>query len=208
MRIHHIGYLVKKLEKAAEEFEKLGYVRQGEVTDDTYRKADILFLEKDGYVVELVSPNAPDSVVAGLLKTYKNAPYHICYVCEDLDGELEEGDYFGFAVDAGMGCIADVEAQKAFREYWAGRLEDDEDIDPYNDLFCDLLEESYRENPRYQREGGDWVNWTVPGTDLSIPIFASGWGDGVYPCYFGYDSDGNVSGVYILFIEIEDDSKE
>ena len=50
---------------------------------------DILFLEKDGYVVELVSPNAPDSVVAGLLKTYKNAPYHICYVCEDLDGELK-----------------------------------------------------------------------------------------------------------------------
>ena len=89
MRIHHIGYLVKKLEKAAEEFEKLGYVRLGDVTDDTYRKVDILFLEKDGYAVELVSPNAPDSVVAGLLKTYTNAPYHICYVCEDLDGELE-----------------------------------------------------------------------------------------------------------------------
>lgn len=127
---------------------------------------------------------------------------------EDLNEDLEDGDYFGFCVDAGMGCIADVETQKAFREYWAKRLEEDEDIDPYNDLFCDLLEESYNENPRYQREGGDWVNWTVPGTDLSIPIFASGWGDGVYPCYFGYDSDGNVSGVYILFIEIEDDSKE
>ena len=127
---------------------------------------------------------------------------------EDLNEDLEDGDYFGFCVDAGMGCIADVETQKAFREYWAKRLEEDEDIDPYNDLFCDLLEESYNENPRYQRDGGDWVNWTVPGTDLSIPIFASGWGDGVYPCYFGYDSDGNVSGVYILFIEIEDDSKE
>lgn len=127
---------------------------------------------------------------------------------EELDEELEDGDYFGFCVDAGMGCIADVETQRVFKEYWAKRLEEDEDIDPYNDLFCDLLEESYNENPRYQREGGDWVNWTVPGTDLSIPIFASGWGDGVYPCYIGYDSDGNVSGVYILFIEIEDDSKE
>ena len=74
--------------------------------------------------------------------------------------------------------------------------------------FCDLLEESYNENPRYQREGGDWVNWTVPGTDLSIPIFASGWGDGVYPCYFGFDSDGNVCGVYILFINIEGESEE
>ena len=127
---------------------------------------------------------------------------------EDLSEEMGEGDYFGFVVDAGMGCITDAAAQEAFREYWERRLEEDEDIDPYNDLFCDLLEESYNENPRYQREGGDWVNWTVPGTDLSIPIFASGWGDGVYPCYFGFDSDGNVCGVYILFINIEGESEE
>ena len=88
MRIHHIGYLVKKLPRAAEAFESLGYVRQGDATADGYRKVDILFLEKDGYVVELVSPNAPDSVVAGLMKTYKNAPYHICYLCGDLEKEL------------------------------------------------------------------------------------------------------------------------
>ena len=55
MKVHHVGYLVKKLDKAAEEFEKLGFVRQGDMTNDTYRKVDILFLEKDGYVVELVS---------------------------------------------------------------------------------------------------------------------------------------------------------
>ena len=88
MKIHHIGYLVKKLDKAASEFEKLGYVRMGVCTNDTIRKIDILFLEKDGYVVELVSPNAPDSVVSGLLKTYKNAPYHLCYLCENLEEEL------------------------------------------------------------------------------------------------------------------------
>ena len=90
MKVHHIGYLVKKLEKAAEEFEKLGYVRLDEVTPDPHRKIDILFLEKDGYVVELVSPNAPESVVSGLLKTYKNAPYHICYECTDFQADLEQ----------------------------------------------------------------------------------------------------------------------
>ena len=90
MKVHHIGYLVKKLEKAAAEFEKLGYSRMGEVTDDASRKVDILFLQKDGYVIELVSPNAPDSVVSGLIKTYKNAPYHICYACGDLDKEIAE----------------------------------------------------------------------------------------------------------------------
>ncbi len=89
MKIHHIGYLVKKLPRAAAEFEGLGYRAQGEVTADPCRRVDILFMEKDGYVVELVSPNSPDSVVSGLLKTYKNAPYHICYACEDFEAELE-----------------------------------------------------------------------------------------------------------------------
>lgn len=96
MNIHHIGYLVKKLEKAAQAFEALGYVREGGVTRDEGRKVDILFLTKDGYRIELVSPYAADSVVAGLLKTYKNAPYHICYEAEafeaDLEG-LENGGY-------------------------------------------------------------------------------------------------------------------
>ena len=123
---------------------------------------------------------------------------------EDLDEDLEEGDFFGFCVDAGMGCIADIQTQKAFQAYWANRLTEEEDIDPYNDLFCDLLEENYQRDPRYQRKGGDWLNWTVPGTDCNLPIFASGWGDGVYPTYFGYDAEGKVCGVYILFIDIEE----
>ena len=61
---------------------------------------------------------------------------------ENLDEELEEDSFFGFGVDAGMGCIADVKAQEAFKSYWEQRLKEDPDIDPYNDLFCDLLEEN------------------------------------------------------------------
>ena len=68
MKIHHIGYLVKKLEKAAAEFEKLGYVS----------------------LPFIVSRHSPDSVVSGLIKTYKNAPYHLCYVCENLDEEISK----------------------------------------------------------------------------------------------------------------------
>ena len=122
---------------------------------------------------------------------------------EDLDEEFEEDEFFGFGVDAGMGCIADIKTQEAFKEYWEKRLEEDEDIDPYDDLFCDLLEENHKKHPKYQREYGDWLNWTIPETDCNLPIFASGWGDGAYPCYFGYDENGNVCGIYILFIDIE-----
>ena len=114
---------------------------------------------------------------------------------ENLDADWEDGDYFGFGVDAGMGCVADIQTQAAFQAYWNKRLEEDEDIDPYNDLFCDLLEENAKAHPQYQGDCGDWLNWTVP-------IFASGWGDGSYPVYFGYDEKDEGCGVYLQFIDI------
>lgn len=89
MKIHHIGYLVKRMEKAAAAFEALGYERSGGSTRDDGRRVDILFLEKDGYMVELISPYAPDSVVSGLVKTYKNAPYHICYEAQEFEKDID-----------------------------------------------------------------------------------------------------------------------
>ena len=127
---------------------------------------------------------------------------------EDLDEELGEDEYFGFGVDAGMGCVADIQTQAAFKTYWAKRLEEDPDIDPYNDLFCDLLEENAKAHPKYQGDCGDWLNWTVPDTDCNLPIFASGWGDGYYPVYFGYDAKGEVCAVYVRFIDIETSYQE
>ena len=96
------------------------------------------------------------------------------------------------------GCITDIQTQAAFKAYWAKRLEEDPDIDPYNDLFCDLLEENAQAYPKYQGDCGDWLNWTVPDTDCNLPIFSSGWGDGYYPVYFGYDAKGEVCAVYVL----------
>ncbi|WP_367998169.1 DUF4241 domain-containing protein [Fusobacterium ulcerans] len=53
----------------------------------------------------------------------------------------------------------------------------------------------------YQRDGGDFLNWTIPGTDKNVVIFASGWGDGVYLCYWGYDKNGKICSLTISFIE-------
>ena len=82
------------------------------------------------------------------------------------------------------------------------------DAKEYNDLFCDLLEENAKAHPKYQGDYGDWLNWTVPDTDCNLPIFASGWGDGYYPVYFGYDAKGEICAVYVRFIDIEASYKE
>ena len=89
LKVHHIGYLVKKIEKAKQTFEMLGYHTEQDIVRDDIRKVDICFLIKDGYRVELVSPVSEDSVVYSLLKKYKNCPYHICYETTDFDSAYE-----------------------------------------------------------------------------------------------------------------------
>lgn len=100
LKVHHIGYLVKKMKAAIQTFESLGYqITQPCIYDDV-RKVDICFLEKDGYRIELVSPVSEDSVVAGLLKKYKNCPYHICYETNHFEEDYQALTASGFlAID-------------------------------------------------------------------------------------------------------------
>lgn len=95
MKVHHIGYLVKNMDKAIAAFHTLGYHEYSYVEEnivyDEYRKCDICFLKRDGEeasAVELVAPKGPESPVFNLLKKYKNTPYHICYECDDLEEEM------------------------------------------------------------------------------------------------------------------------
>lgn len=100
LTVHHIGYLVKKIEKAKDTFLSLGFQIEQDTRRDEIRKVDICFLLKDDYRIELVSPYAEDSVVSGLMKRYKNSPYHICYETADFEAALASLTENGFiAID-------------------------------------------------------------------------------------------------------------
>ena len=98
MKIHHIGYLVKNIEKSIREFECLGYSIQQNIMLDDYRKVKICFLKKDGYVVELVSPVCENSSVAGLMKKKENTAYHICYETDNIDMEIQHLCEMGYVI--------------------------------------------------------------------------------------------------------------
>lgn len=91
LKIHHIGYLVKKIDKAIRGFEELGFEIEKSAATDHIRNVEIAFLIKDGYRIELVSPINEESVVYNLMKKYKNSPYHICYESnkESFDQDIE-----------------------------------------------------------------------------------------------------------------------
>lgn len=96
MKIHHVGYLVKNKDKALKKFQNMGYHVSQNYVLDAYRKVFIAFMEKDGYLIELVSPFEKDSATGRLLKKYGNAPYHICYEVENFDKEVEAMQSNGF----------------------------------------------------------------------------------------------------------------
>lgn len=122
---------------------------------------------------------------------------------ENLDEPLEEGDYFGFCVDAGLGCICDEVVHHIYCDWDEQWRKDNPDDNPYDGYFAALFKENYHRHPEYQRAGGDWINWQVPGTEYHIPIFQSGFGDGTYPVYWGIDENGNICQLVIQFIDIK-----
>jgi hypothetical protein len=117
---------------------------------------------------------------------------------EDLEG-VEDGDYFGFSVDAGLACITDAEVIPYFDKF----LTEINVENIYDDYFAGVFAQSFKDNPKNQRDLGDWINWTIPNTSYQIPMFASGFGDGAYPVYFAYDTNDEICGLYIQFIDIE-----
>ena len=89
MKIHHIGYLVKKMDKALPLFADLGYEIEKEPEYDEFRNADIAFLIMNGYRIELVCPHKGSDIYP-LLKKFGNSPYHICYETEDRERDISK----------------------------------------------------------------------------------------------------------------------
>lgn len=99
MKIDHIGYAVRRIDRALSAFERLGFVFEP-VIDDTDRNVKLSFGEKDGYRIELVAPldKKAESPVAQYLRNSVGTPYHICYQSEDLDKDAKELEKQGFKI--------------------------------------------------------------------------------------------------------------
>jgi catechol 2,3-dioxygenase-like lactoylglutathione lyase family enzyme len=91
MTIDHIGYAVKRIERARSAFEKLGFTFEPAI-DDTDRNIKLAFGVKDGYRIELVAPldKKQESPVDQYLSNVVGTPYHICYKSDDFDKEISE----------------------------------------------------------------------------------------------------------------------
>lgn len=98
MKIHHIGYAVKKIEDSINEFKKLGYGTIGNKITDNLRNVIIQFIKNGDYLIELVAPLNKESPVTNLLKKQGNSPYHVCYITNNLEKKISDLGNSGFVV--------------------------------------------------------------------------------------------------------------
>lgn len=96
MKIHHIGYAVRNIEVSAKKFEKLGYKRYLNIVEDSMRNVFIQFMEKDGYLIELIAPLNDKSHICTVLKKTGSSPYHFCYEVYNIDAEIENLLHTGY----------------------------------------------------------------------------------------------------------------
>ncbi|MGM7636325.1 DUF4241 domain-containing protein [Bacillus sp. Hm123] len=99
--------------------------------------------------------------------------------------ELEEGHIFGYPVDTGLGCFADQEAICQMSEIEARLVRElgDDFISFYDDVLDDVLME----------HDDGWGNLLVSKENgLNAILFRTGYGDGFYASYWGFDEDGQL----------------
>jgi len=114
--------------------------------------------------------------------------------------ELKDDDeFFGFPVDAGLGCFMDLQTRQFLNEF-------DEDFmkkNPNGNIYDDLFADEFKKNALDQNDpadAGDWLNFYLPNQpELNVIMFHSGFGDGVYPSYWGTNDSGEICSLIVDF---------
>ena len=107
-----------------------------------------------------------------------NAPGHLAFAGAGKSA---------WSVDAGTGCFMDPVAGQLL----AARMDRE---DEYFNVILDELQRTYRHTR-------SWLDWRPsPEHDVNIICFSSGWGDGHYPSFFGFSSEGELCSVLTDFL--------
>lgn len=109
----------------------------------------------------------------------------------------------GFPVDAGMVTICDAKVAAEYREFLDGWHKENPGKNHYDDYFADFFAKSYEMFPGLQRKGGDFMVWTNPIHHRNMIMVASGFGDGFYQSYIGYDENQEVCQIIVPMVNPE-----
>ncbi len=111
---------------------------------------------------------------------------------ETAVGKCLDGVMTGFPVDAGMMSFCDVQVAEEYQAFLDKWYKKNEGKNHYDDYFANFFAESEKALPSYQRDGGDFIEWTNPDSSHKMVMIASGFGDGFYQSFWGYDKENGL----------------
>ncbi len=96
---------------------------------------------------------------------------------------LKSDEFFGYPVDAGLGCYMDADTYVLIqeREKQVQAEKSSADINYYDDVLASELEAN---SDNYV------MHRPIAGKRGNVAVFWSGWGDGFYPAFWGLDAGG------------------
>ncbi|MBV8252379.1 MAG: DUF4241 domain-containing protein [Chitinophaga sp.] len=98
-------------------------------------------------------------------------------LCEGEDiSTLQSDEVFCYGVDAGTGAFMDTAAAAELDAFLA-------EDDAHYDYLTTEMDKTYTHTR-------SWMMWT--GKSTNAALFSSGWGDGCYGSFIGYDENGNI----------------
>ncbi|MBS1611841.1 MAG: DUF4241 domain-containing protein [Bacteroidetes bacterium] len=105
-----------------------------------------------------------------------------------------------YPVDAGLSCFADHDAFQCYKQH----IDTFYKKNPSGNYYNDVLEKYFNENAHIppSSRGEDWINYTPESCSGNIIMFGTGWGDGFYARYVGFDKNGNVVKLITDFIQL------
>ena len=113
-----------------------------------------------------------------------------------IEGEspdtLGDGEFYGYPVDAGVGCLMDVDGATAMAERDRREAENPDYVSYYDDVIAGEMGDA---------DTAD--HWPLgPGSANNTVIFRSGWGDGSYPSFWALDAAGEPVALVTDFMTI------
>jgi hypothetical protein len=109
-------------------------------------------------------------------------------VCDGEDiSKFNDDEVIGYGVDAGTGAFMDISGAEEFISFLTEKENNFQ-------ILIDEMEKNYKHT-------WDWLLWNRNNTNVAM--FKSGWGDGVYATYIGYDGTGCICRLVTDFAVID-----
>ncbi|MGQ2984612.1 DUF4241 domain-containing protein [Flavobacterium sp.] len=128
---------------------------------------------------------------------------------EELN-DLGDDEFYGFPVESGLACFLDEETNAEL----IAKIDSVQDGKPESNYYDEVLAEEFMQysgKNNFSRQLGDWNDHHPnAGSDNNAIMFASGWGDGYYPAYWGLGENGETIELTIDFLisDFEDEDTE